>query len=69
MELFLLCNYLWWTVGRSVGVRSHDYQIFHGAPLARIARESSAKTPEKQHKKYDLKTQSFTYCSLLSAAI
>ena len=40
--------------GRSVGVRSRDYQISrmgrllhflnHGAPLARFARESSAKS-------------------------
>ena len=41
--------------------------LFHGAPLARLARKSSAKSPERQHNKYDLKTQLLTYCSLLSA--
>ena len=41
--------------------------LFHGAPLARFARKSSAKSPERQRNKYDLKTQLLTYCSLLSA--
>ena len=41
--------------------------LFHGAPLARFARKSSAKSPERQQNKYDLKTQLLTYCSLLSA--
>ena len=41
--------------------------LFHGAPLARFARKSSAKSPEGQQNKYDLKTQLLTYCSLLSA--
>ena len=41
--------------------------LFHGAPLARFARKSSAKSPERQQDKYDLKTQLLTYCSLLSA--
>ena len=40
--------------------------LFHGAPLARFARKSSAKSPERQQNKYDLKTQLLTYCSLLS---
>ena len=43
------------------------YFLFHGAPLARFARKSSAKSPERQQNKYDLKTQLLTYCSLLSA--
>ena len=41
--------------------------LFHGAPLARFARKSSAKSPERQQNKCDLKTQLLTYCSLLSA--
>ena len=43
------------------------YILFQGAPLARFARKSSAKSPERQQNKYDLKTQLLTYCSLLSA--
>ena len=41
--------------------------LFHGDPLARFARKSAAKSPERQQNKYDLKTQLLTYCSLLSA--